>query len=663
MNSAKALFLGGKWRELLDLFENKSWSVDVLDDPELLFYLAKAYDGLGFPEFATPAFAKALQFDPLSPGLRLAALKPLFALKEWALVLDLLTDQNAQNLLHQANGQLAWWRAQAALADPHLAEQHLIALQRESDLDLFGLGVALTELNIKVGDFDRATSCIEKLREIDSESEASYLLELELICARWHSSDDHLSRINDIYRAFPRSRLVAWQVVFSLCRFQLNAEALEISSHSVVQYGLKGILVEQYLQLLADTQSLELLRSALAGKPQIVPPDDLSHFEAECLINLGRHQEAAEILRVIPDDPCKWHLEGIIAARLGHSQEHLGLMRKIFDAFPESADHQFFYADALLAHHQWVQGWQLYESRFDRDRFNTTTPAGIEPRHSNITPDGKHVLVFGEQGVGDTVMMASIIPDLLNSCASLTLFVQPRLQPLMSQAFPDVEVLTAIDAARFNSFDACYGIGSIGQFFRLKSTDFPGTPYLKITDTALLSHWEEQLNALGPGLKVGLGWRGGRGVAAARRSLDLVAMAPLLETPNVSFVNLQYQAEAAELAAVEQLLGVSVHSFEHIPFDLLQTTALIQSLDLVVTVQQTNVHLAGSVGTPALVLVPIAPEWRYGVEAASMPWYGSVELFRQASFGSWDAPLMAVQQRLLQASHLHERQNGSSGTA
>ena len=75
--------------------------------------------------------------------------------------------------------------------------------------------------------------------------------------------------------------------------------------------------------------------------------------------------------------------------------------------------------------------------------------------------------------------------------------------------------------------------------------------------------------------------------------------------------------------------------------------SLTQALDLVITVQQTALHIAGAIGTEAWVMVPVAPEWRYGTAGSSMPWYSSVELFRQASLGDWSGPIQAVQSRLV----------------
>ena len=106
--------------------------------------------------------------------------------------------------------------------------------------------------------------------------------------------------------------------------------------------------------------------------------------------------------------------------------------------------------------------------------------------------------------------------------------------------------------------------------------------------------------------------------------------------------------------------GWNIHHFDGIAEDMFQTAALTQVLDLVITVQQTALHVAGSVGTKSLVLLPVGPEWRYGVRGPSMPWYSSVELFRQKHPDEWSHPLSSIQERLAALVSAFDGQNVAS---
>ena len=364
-------------------------------------------------------------------------------------------------------------------------------------------------------------------------------------------------------------------------------------------------------------------------------------------MNLNRDSEALALLADASNHHEVLAMRALLQARAGSYEASLSSRRELLRQQPNSADLAYQLAFDLLRLGQWGEGWLLYEQRFGCSYASTFVPPGIVPRNCGLKPDGKNVLVFSEQGFGDAIMLASMIPDLCKIARSVCLFVQPRLVPLFQASFPVVRVISAVDESEFGLFDACYGIGSLGQFFRRFTADFPGNSYLHVPD-ADLAHWRQCLQQLGPAPKIGLAWKGGGHLQQhQRRSLELIDLLPVLQAGDVNWINLQYRHSQAELDQIKEAHGVMIHHFDGITEDLLQTAALTQALDLVITVQQTALHIAGAIGTEAWVMVPLAPEWRYGTAGSSMPWYSSVELFRQASLGDWSGPIQAVQSKLV----------------
>ena len=145
-----------------------------------------------------------------------------------------------------------------------------------------------------------------------------------------------------------------------------------------------------------------------------------------------------------------------------------------------------------------------------------------------------------------------------------------------------------------------------------------------------------------------MAWSGGGHVETAeRRSIPLLELLPILQLPGITWVNLQYSHDPDELSGLADQYGIRIHHFDGITKDLLATAALSAQLDLVITVQQSAAHIAGAIGTPTWVFVPLAPEWRYGSQGPEMPWYNSVELFRQGFLGDWSGPIESVRQRLI----------------
>ncbi|WP_293377170.1 tetratricopeptide repeat protein [Phenylobacterium sp.] len=257
------------------------------------------------------------------------------------------------------------------------------------------------------------------------------------------------------------------------------------------------------------------------------------------------------------------------------------------------------------------------------------------------TVRGQRILLAGEQGIGDQVMFASMIPDLAR-VAQITCVCDGRLTRLFSASLPGVRFLDPISAElQFSDFDRVVAMGSLGKLFRNRVADFPGASYLR-PRAEVCAHWRERLGPRPKGLRIGLTWRGGRPTTnMAQRSMALSQLAPLANLPDCEFVSLQYGEAQADLQAVREGLNWDIHAFPKAEIDDFEDLAgLIETLDVVVSVQNSVVHLAGAIGKDCLALVPHNPEWRYGTASAAMPWYRSVEIRRQTAPGAW-APVIA----------------------
>ena len=254
---------------------------------------------------------------------------------------------------------------------------------------------------------------------------------------------------------------------------------------------------------------------------------------------------------------------------------------------------------------------------------------------------GRDVLLVGEQGVGDVIMFASAIPDLLAVAGRVALNCDPRLRRLFGNAFPGLELLDVrATERRAPEFPVVMGVGSLGRHFRNRLEDFPGSAYLSPrADT--VAQWAQRLGPAEGRRRIGISWRGGLAhTGRTARSMELAALRPVLELPGCEFVSLQYGDVADEVAAAGVDSPSPIRCFPKADIDDFDDLAgLVKNLDLVVSVQTSLVHLTGALGAPGLVMVPATPEWRYGASGSSMPWYGSIRLFRQDEGGEW-APVV-----------------------
>ena len=642
---ARQLFGQERWHELLAMLLD-SPAAQWQENPELLFLHGRANRGLGQPELGVFSLQRACQLDPESLPLRWEMVEALLAAEEWSWAYRFITDPSDNRLLQTTLGQWGLARVQVRLGRRQEAEPIYVALQQEGEIDLLRLGIGLTDWHIFDGDFKRARFCLDRLAALDGAAEEAALLELELL---EHDVSIPERRVvaEAVRSSCPNSRRVLLKLACLYEKALLIDEAEDTFRCAIDRHGLDGRLRIAFQDFLVAQARVDDLRwtfsQAISGYWGVSE----SLMLAQCLYNAGIYDEALVILETQDDSDYRSGLLALVYSALGRFEESLKLRRELHRASPNNFDQQSALAGQLLALGRWQEAWPHYGARLKGSNRFRCLPPGMEEVRSDEPPDQAHVVVFGEQGMGDTIMMASMLSDLQQRAASVQLLLQPRLLPLFEASFPDLACSSEMNMARFKAMERCYAIGSLGQFLRPSPESCPGRPYLSVPE-ARLTYWREQLQSLGSGFKLGVAWRGGGTLEnKRRRSLALSSLLPILKTSGIHWVNLQYGNVSEELAEFDRQHGIQLHHFPGITQDMLETAALTQALDLVITVQQTALHVAGAVGARALVLLPQDPEWRYGTSGNSMPWYGSVELFRQEVAGDWTAPITGVQRRLI----------------
>lgn len=301
----------------------------------------------------------------------------------------------------------------------------------------------------------------------------------------------------------------------------------------------------------------------------------------------------------------------------------------------------------LLLRGDYAAGWDEYEWRLRDPRHSPVHERFGLPFWDGGDPAGRRVLVYAEQGLGDEIMYASCIPDLLARGARCLVDCEPRLERLFRRSFPQAIVHGGAQTdppdwlLSAGGADWKVPLASLARHLRRSADSFPRIPYLR-ADPARIEHWRGRLATV-PGRKIGLSWRGGvPATGRGARSLPLAGLAPLFQIPGCSFVSLQYGECAGDLEAIRHGAGVQVHHWPEALADCDETAALLCALECTVSVCTALVHLGGALGCPMLVMAPLRPEPRYGGTGPRMPWYGSVQVFRQAAYGDWPPVVEAV---------------------
>jgi tetratricopeptide (TPR) repeat protein len=402
-------------------------------------------------------------------------------------------------------------------------------------------------------------------------------------------------------------------------------------------------------------EALGLADRALA----LIPSGEAWIVRGEALRELGRDEAALSCFV----EAGKWdarRFEALTkAARqhttLGRYEQSLAAYDTAIALRPQDAEARFHRGVVRLTVGDFEGGWSDYEARLQWPAFVAGSAGGIRDLIAGLDPilrpddlRGRRVLLVPEQGIGDQVMFASLIPDIAALASEITCVCEPRLVGLFSASFPDVRVVDPGSTTfRRSDFDKVVAMAAPARLFRGRLKDFPGRPYLA-PRAAVRERWARTLGPRPAGLRIGVSWRGGVPTTnAARRTMTFEQLAPVLNLPDCEFVSLQYGEVEEEVAAASAKLGRPVRVFPKAQIDDFEELAgLLQTLDVVVSVQTAVAHLAGAHGKGCLVMLPYSPEWRYMAGSSAMPWYRSVELHRQPELGAWGPVLHEVTEAL-----------------
>ena len=382
-------------------------------------------------------------------------------------------------------------------------------------------------------------------------------------------------------------------------------------------------------------------RKALALKPDYA---DAQNNLGLALRDLGKLDEAIDSFRkavAIRPNYAEAHSNlGISLKDQGKLNEAVTCYQKSIARNPEYAEAHLNLALLLFLRGNLKESWKEYEWRSKINNSGTRIlPIEMWPGSSL---HGKNIVIYAEQGVGDEIMFASCIPDLLEQSPNkLFLECDPRLEALFARSFPGVQVHGKLKDMDFSWLgdnaqpDYALPIGSLPQFFRNRTGDFPERDAYLTPQPDLVEKWEQRLSGLKAGLKIGISWRGGTVASTIKRaSIPLSEWQPLLSM-NASFINLQYGDVSEEIA---MLGGLQIHDWQDNDprTDLDNQAALISCLDLVITIDNATVHMCGALGTKTWALIEQVPDWRWPeVFGDCPPLYRSVRLFRQKRLFEW----------------------------
>jgi len=317
---------------------------------------------------------------------------------------------------------------------------------------------------------------------------------------------------------------------------------------------------------------------------------------------------------------------------------------------PDNVDVGFSLGIYYLMSGRFAEGWDLFENRWRtshvRENPRYSKPLSLQrPTFDSQNPDGP-VFVWSEQGVGDEIMFASLIPEFVDRFkVEVILQVDPRLEGILRRSLPGITVVPRGIVPAEVSYATHLPSGDLPRLLRRSVESFVlGQDRFLVADPARVQALRSALSGLVRPI-VGISWYSSNGET---RCVPLRDLGRVLRRFDLSVVNLQYGDHVREISSIDKDLGRSLFDFADIDCqnDLEGLLALIECCDLVVSIGNATVHFSGASGVSTLALLPHLPGWRWLSHGDQSLWYRSVKLLRQVQAGSWDSPLQSVEAEL-----------------
>jgi tetratricopeptide (TPR) repeat protein len=444
------------------------------------------------------------------------------------------------------------------------------------------------------------------------------------------------------------------EALFKLLRFEESIVSCDIA------ITLKPDFAEAYFNKGNALQALKIYDEAIENYKIAVK---LNPGYIKAIINLGmcelklKKYETAQLnfqlaLQINPDYP-EAHLN------LG------GLFRelRLFDNARASLDNAIVvrpgYAEAYfnkslidLALGNFDSGWPLYEWRWKSEE-TPLSPLTTSKPPFNPNLAGRRVLIWAEQGIGDEIMFASLLNRFRHLCQKLLVAVDARLVELFRRSFKDIEFYDKALSVPEDLYDEHLAMGGMCQYLLPSPLDLnSAAPAYLQADDSRSRDIRASLGIDSTSRLCGISWRTSNQKFVSR-NLELKRLIAALEAPNIKFVSLQYGETQKEIDTIAADLGIQVLTYKDVDNfqDIDGLAAIINACDLVVSIDNTTVHLGGALGKPVNVLLPFDSDWRWMTKGDKSYWYASVRLFRQGSDWDWTPLLEQVRKKSLLMIH------------
>ena len=504
---------------------------------------------------------------------------------------------------------------------------------------------SLAESYLGQGKIELANNCYQRLVELLPESSEAHhrLGKTQERLGEWDAATAS-------YRSALALQPDSPDVLGSLARLQSQQgayeEAVETCQRALsldpIQYETLTQMGNALIELGSYGPAIEALRHALILKPDYAPAViGLGYFferKGDLASALDSYRNA---LKLNPQSVTAHTHLGTVYLLQDDLEKATECFEQLLKLEPDSAEALAFLGLVHLKQGKFRPGLSEYESRWG-------TPYGLRFRRKFSQPlwkgeplEGSRILLHAEQGMGDTLQFVRYVPFVAARGARVVLEVQPRLYRLLAQTRGAPEIICRGEA--LPEFDWQCPLLSLPLATGTGLNTIPAQiPYL-YPDPAQAEAWRQRLS--GNSLRVGLAWAGNPlHPHEFWRSIPLEQLAPLTKLEGATFYSLQMGAPAGQLKQWGS--QARVIDLQEEQKDFADTAAIVENLDLVISIDTSVAHLAGAMGKPVWVMLCKSADWRWMLEREDSPWYPAARLFRQSTMGNWQDVVTRIEHEL-----------------
>ena len=519
-------------------------------------------------------------------------------------------------------------------------------------------------LAYQVGRCEVAANLITKAIEVDSK-QYIFFINLGLVRQEQGELDKSIEAYHKAIEINPNDARIYYNLGAAQKKqgkldnaIQTYQQAIEINPDDAEIYNSLGTTLQKQEKL---DQAIQVYHRAL----------EINSNYSEAFYNLGLAlQEQGELdqaiqvyhraLEINPNYSEAYNNLGNVLKEQGKLDDAVLAYRSALGINPDYSEAHNNLGLVLLLQGNFSSGWREYEWRLKCKELGFFLNKRDFPQvlWNGSDLNGKTILVWAEQGIGDEIMLASMLPTLLKMNSNIIVECDKRLVPLFQRSFPFIQFVPREDSANPKLLDTTIDyqipMGSLGQWLRADKDAFlpKQESYLQACPNRVGQLQEKYRSLAGDKLLVGISWKS-TGIDKKRaqtKNAPLKHWTPILSQKDCYFVNLQYGNIREEIEAYTTATGYPVYIDEEIDplSDLDGFAAQVSVLDLIVSTSNTTVHMSGGLGKKVWVLLSSRPDWRWMLEEENTLWYQTVRLFRQEKSGDWEGVFQRISSALKQ---------------